>query len=58
MVTPSSPANDNEPEQPADTPLVFLVGPPGSGKTTLGSAVCAQLGLRFLDLTPGGKTPK
>lgn len=30
--------------------LIFLLGPPGSGKTTLGSAACSRLGLRFLDL--------
>jgi replication-associated recombination protein RarA len=54
MVAPPRPANDNEPEQPLDTPLVFLLGPPGSGKTTLGSAVCAQLGLRFLGLNSLG----
>lgn len=30
--------------------LVFLLGPPGSGKTSLGGAACARLGLRFLDL--------
>lgn len=30
--------------------MIFLAGPPGAGKTTLGSAVCEELGLRFLDL--------
>lgn len=35
----------------ADTlPIVFLAGPPGSGKTTLGSKACSELGVRFLDL--------
>ena len=29
---------------------MFLLGPPGAGKTALGSAACSQLGLRFLDL--------
>ena len=31
-------------------PVLFLAGPPGSGKTSLGGRVCANLGLRFLDL--------
>lgn len=30
--------------------LVFLLGPPGSGKSSLGGPACARLGLRFLDL--------
>ncbi len=30
--------------------LVFLAGPPGSGKTSLGSRVCQELGLRFVSL--------
>jgi hypothetical protein len=30
--------------------VVFLLGPPGAGKTTLGSAACARLGIRFVDL--------
>lgn len=29
---------------------VFLLGPPGAGKTALGAAASAQLGLRFVDL--------
>jgi hypothetical protein len=29
---------------------VFLLGPPGSGKSSLGGPACAGLGLRFLDL--------
>ena len=32
-------------------PTVFLAGPPGSGKTSLGSRVCQTLGLTFLDLS-------
>ena len=30
--------------------MLFLAGPPGSGKTALGGRVCTDLGLRFLDL--------
>ena len=30
--------------------IVFLVGPPGSGKSTLGAKACTELGLSFLDL--------
>jgi len=31
--------------------VIALVGPPGVGKSTLGAASCAQLGLRFLDFS-------
>lgn len=34
----------------AVAPVIFLLGPPGSGKTALGSAACERLGLRFVDL--------
>lgn len=35
-------------------PLIFLAGPPGSGKTSLGRRACQDLALRFLELPPGG----
>lgn len=38
------------------SPMVFLVGPPGAGKSTLGRRVCAELGLRFFDLADDGRT--
>ncbi|MFV1968586.1 MAG: AAA family ATPase [Pirellulaceae bacterium] len=37
-------------DQSSLSSMLFLAGPPGSGKTALGSRVCADLGLRFLDL--------
>jgi len=33
--------------------MIFLAGPPGSGKTSLGSRACQVLGLRFLSLPDG-----
>jgi len=31
-------------------PIIFLLGPPGAGKSTLGSYACKELGLMFVDL--------
>ena len=31
------------------TPLLVIVGPPASGKTTVGTAVAAALGMAFRD---------
>lgn len=39
-----------------DAPMVFLVGPPGSGKSALGRRICTELGLRFVDLVDDGST--
>ena len=38
------------PVQATPRPMIFLLGPPGAGKTTLGSRACKELGLEFLDL--------
>jgi hypothetical protein len=32
-------------------PIVFLLGPPNSGKSSLGNVACQAIGLRFLDLS-------
>ncbi len=32
------------------SPIIFLLGPPGAGKSALGSRACRELGLEFLDL--------
>ena len=32
-------------------PMIFLVGPPGAGKSSLGEKACAALDLHFLDLS-------
>lgn len=41
----------NSPEQQLPPCLIFLVGPPGCGKTSLGSRACGLLGLVFRDLS-------
>jgi hypothetical protein len=33
--------------------MIFLLGPPGAGKTSLGTRACDELGLTFHDLTSG-----
>lgn len=38
------------PVEAAPRPIIFLLGPPGAGKSTLGSRTCTALGLRFLEL--------
>jgi len=42
--------------QPQGPSMVFLVGPPGSGKSTLGRRACTDVGLRFVDLVDDGNT--
>ena len=32
-------------------PLIFLIGPPGSGKSSVGKGACQKLELRFVDLS-------
>lgn len=39
----------SDPEKRA--PMIFLAGPPGTGKSSLGRRACQALHLRFLDLT-------
>lgn len=37
--------------EPDHIPMIFLAGPPGAGKTALGTKVCTELNLRFLDFS-------
>jgi hypothetical protein len=39
----------HDPEQ--QIPIIFLAGPPGSGKSSLGKKACRKLDLRFVDLS-------
>ena len=45
---PSAPGPD-EPDEQEHRPAVVLVGPPGAGKTTVGTLIAHALGLPFLD---------
>jgi ATP-dependent Lon protease len=47
-------ATTSSPQQ--TPPLVFQAGPPGVGKSTIGSQVSQAMGLRFLDLSPHGSS--
>jgi shikimate kinase len=51
-MTPADPMTPAEPGTPADPmsrPVLVLVGPPSSGKTTVGTAVAELLGVPFRD---------
>ncbi|MEA3416406.1 MAG: AAA family ATPase [Thermodesulfobacteriota bacterium] len=39
------------PDSKEQMPLIFLTGPPGSGKSSLGKKACQKLELRFVDLS-------
>lgn len=43
-----------KPDSKEQMPMIFLAGPPGSGKSSLGKKACQKLDLRFVDLS----TPK
>ena len=36
-------------DEAAPSPIIFLLGPPGAGKSTLGRRACTELGIEFLD---------
>jgi len=37
-------------------PIIFLLGPPGAGKSSLGRRACKELGIEFLDLATASVT--
>jgi hypothetical protein len=51
-------ANDKTSCSPNAPPVIFLLGPPGSGKTSIGGKACSELGLRFSDLIPSPTSSK
>jgi shikimate kinase len=42
-------AGQQDETRTASLPLVILIGPPGAGKTTVGTELAARLGVTFLD---------
>ncbi len=46
---PGAPSRGHEPGPPRRGPAAILIGPPGSGKTTVGALVAASLGTGFSD---------